>query len=149
MSLSQLQFLFLLTVWSLHIFGCKNIINLISVLTISRCPCVESSLVLLEKGVCYDQCVLLTKLCQPLPCFILYSKAKLACYSRYLLTSYFYIPAPCDEKDIFVWCQFQKVSQVIIEPFNFTFFGISGWAQTWVTVILNGLPWKRRPLCHF
>ena len=40
----------------------KNIINLILVLTIWWCPCVESSLVLLEKGVCYDQCVLLAKL---------------------------------------------------------------------------------------
>ena len=26
------------------------------------CPCVESSLVLLEEGVCYDQCILLEKL---------------------------------------------------------------------------------------
>ena len=33
----------------------KNIINLISVSTIWWCPRVESSLVLLEKGVCYDQ----------------------------------------------------------------------------------------------
>ena len=41
----------------------KNIINLISVLTIWWCPCVESSLVLLEEGVCYDQCILLSKLC--------------------------------------------------------------------------------------
>ena len=40
----------------------KNIIILISVLTIWWCPCVESSLVLLEEGVCYDQCVLLAKL---------------------------------------------------------------------------------------
>ena len=40
----------------------KNIINLISVLTIRWCPCVESSLVLLEEGVCYDQCILLAKL---------------------------------------------------------------------------------------
>ena len=40
----------------------KNIINLISVLTIWWCPCVESSPVLLEEGVCYDQCVLLAKL---------------------------------------------------------------------------------------
>ena len=39
----------------------KNTINLISVLTIWRCPHVESSLVLLEEGVCYDQCVLLAK----------------------------------------------------------------------------------------
>ena len=41
----------------------QNIINLILVLTIWWCPCVESSLVLLEEGVCYDQCVLLAKLC--------------------------------------------------------------------------------------
>ena len=37
----------------------------------------------------------------PLLAFILYSKAKLACYSRYYLTSYFCIPVPYDEKDIF------------------------------------------------
>ena len=37
----------------------KNIVNLISVLTIWWCPCVESSPVLLEEGVCYDHCVLL------------------------------------------------------------------------------------------
>ena len=40
----------------------KNIINLISVLTVWWCSCVESSLVSLEEGVCYDQCVLLAKL---------------------------------------------------------------------------------------
>ena len=39
----------------------KNIINLILVLTIWWCPCVESSLLLLEEGICYDQCVLLAK----------------------------------------------------------------------------------------
>ena len=42
--------------------GAKNIINLILVLTIWWCPSVESFLVLLETGVCYDQCVLLEKL---------------------------------------------------------------------------------------
>ena len=70
----------------------KNIINLILVLTIWWCPCAESSLVLLEEGVCYDHCILSAKCCYPLPCFILYSKAKLACYSKYLLTSYLCIP---------------------------------------------------------
>ena len=40
----------------------KNIINLISVLTIWWCPCVEYSLVLLEEGVCYDQCIFLVEL---------------------------------------------------------------------------------------
>ena len=38
--------------------------------------------------------------CQPLPCFIFYSKSKLACYSGYLLIWYFCIPILCDEKDI-------------------------------------------------
>ena len=40
----------------------KNIIDLISVLTIWWCPYVESSLVWLEKGACCDQRVHLTKL---------------------------------------------------------------------------------------
>ena len=55
---------------------------------------------LLEEGVFYDQWVPLAELCWPFSCFILYSKAKLACYSRYLLTSYFCIQVPCDEQDI-------------------------------------------------
>ena len=46
--------------------------------------------------------VLLAKLCLLLPCFTLYSKIELACYSGYLLTSYFCIPIPYDEKDIFL-----------------------------------------------
>ena len=37
----------------------KNVINWILVLAIWWCPCVESSLVLLEKVVCYNQCILL------------------------------------------------------------------------------------------
>ena len=40
----------------------KNIISLVSVLTVWWCPCVECSLLLLEEGVCYDQCILLAKL---------------------------------------------------------------------------------------
>ena len=82
----------------------KNVISLISVLTIWWYSYVELYFALLEKVACCqarEQCVLLTKLCYPLPCFILYSKAKLACYSGYLLTSYFYIPISHDEKGIF------------------------------------------------
>ena len=45
--------------------------------------------------------VSLEKLCSPLPCFVLYSKDKFSCYSRYLLTSYFCIPVPYDAKNIF------------------------------------------------
>ena len=80
----------------------ENVVSLIWVLTIWWCPCEELSLALSEKGVCYAQCVILTRLTYPLPCFILYPKFKLACYSRYLLTSYFCIPVPYDEKWHFV-----------------------------------------------
>ena len=40
----------------------------------------------------------------PFAYFILYSKTKLACYSRFFLTSYFCIPVPYDEKGIFFGC---------------------------------------------
>ena len=83
----------------------------------------------------------LAELCQALPCFILYSKAKLACYSRYILTSYFCIPIPDDEQNIFFG--FKEVFQSFIEQINFSYFGTDGKAQTWVIVILNGLPWKQ------
>ena len=60
--------------------------------------------------------------CQPFPCFILYSKAKFACYSRYLLTSYFTF-----QNDIFFGVSFLKVLQVFIELFNFSFFSVTDW----------------------
>ena len=79
----------------------KNIINLILMSTIWWCPCVESSLVLLPEGVCYDQYVPLAELYSPFPCFLPYSKAKFACYSRCFLTSYFCDSVSYNEKDIF------------------------------------------------
>ena len=39
-----------------------------------------------------------------LPCFILYSKAKLACYSRYLLTSYYSFQSPMTTRTSIFWC---------------------------------------------
>ena len=38
------------------------------------------------------------------PALFLYSKAKFACSSKYLLTSYFCILVPYKEKDIFFGC---------------------------------------------
>ena len=69
----------------------------------------------MEEGVSYDQCILLAKFCLLLPCFILYSKAKLACYSSYLLTSYFWISAPYDEKDILCVCVCVCVCVLVLE----------------------------------
>ena len=50
------------------------------------------------------QCVLLAKFYEPLHCFILYSKAKFACYSRCFFTSYFCVPVPYNEKEIVSGC---------------------------------------------
>ena len=64
----------------------------------SMCKFISS---VVKKSVYYDQHGLMTKLCYPLPYFILYSKAKLACYLMYLLASYFCIPIPYDESTYF------------------------------------------------
>ena len=50
----------------------------------------------------FPKCVLLAKLYQPLPCFILYSKAKFACYSRCFLTSYFAFQSPIMKRTSFL-----------------------------------------------
>ena len=86
----------------------KNIVNLISLLIIWWCPCVGSCLVLLEEVVCYHQWVLLAKLCSPLPCFILYHKAKFVCYSRYLLTCYFSFQFPMIKRTSFFGVSFRS-----------------------------------------
>ena len=52
----------------------KNIMNLILVLTIWWCPCVESSLGLLGQAM---TSMFSRQHCYPLPCFILYWKAKM------------------------------------------------------------------------
>ena len=80
----------------------KNIINLISVLTIWWCPCVESSLVLLEGGVCYDQCVLLAKL---LAFALLHSilQGQGCLLFQVFLDFLLLIPVPYNERDIFFW----------------------------------------------
>ena len=80
---------------------------------------------------------------QSLPCFILYYKAKFDCYSSYLLTSYFYIPVLYNEKDILFECQFQKVLWCSQNHSTSASSALLVRAQTWITVMLNGLPWKQ------
>ena len=85
------------------------------------------------------------------PCFILYSKAESACYSRCFLTSYFCIPVLYNEKDIF-W------GVLVLE-------GLVGLHRTIQLQLLQhywlrhrfGLLWfwmvflgnEQRPFCHF
>ena len=87
------------------------------------------------------------KNCQPIPCFILYSRAKLTCYSRYCLTSYFCIPVPYDEKDIFlcvcVCVSPRRSCRSSQNCLTLASLILVVGAQTCITVILNGLPWKQ------
>ena len=127
----------------------KNIINLILVLTIWWCPCVESSLVLFEEGVFYGQCVLLAKLCYPWPCFILYSQAKLAVTPVLSWHPTFAFQSPIMKRNPF-WVLVLKgllglhrtVQLQLVQHY---------WLghRTWITVIVNGLPWKQRSFCCF
>ena len=55
---------------------------------------------LLEEGVCYS----LGKTLLAFALLILYSKAKLACYTKCFLTFYFCIPVPYNEKDMLFGC---------------------------------------------
>ena len=90
----------------------NNIISLILVLTVGWCPCVESSVVLLEEGVCYDQCVLLAKLvcrhsCRP--CTLLTKvcliKAMVFPVVMYGCESWTIKKAECQRADAFeLWC---------------------------------------------
>ena len=82
----------------MSIFGCKKYNQFyfsIDHLVISMC---RVFFCVVGREVCYDECVLLAKLYKPLPCFILYSKAKFACYSGCFLTSYFCILVPCNKQ---------------------------------------------------
>ena len=55
-----------------------------------------------------------------MPCFIPYSKAKFACYSRCFLTSYFCIADPYNEKDIFSLSHFGGW-QLFVTPWTVAF----------------------------
>ena len=82
----------------------KNIISLISVLTIWWCPCVESSLVLLEEDVCYDQCVLLANSVSLCPMSFCTPRPNLPVTPGISWLSTFCIPIPYNEEDIFFLC---------------------------------------------
>ena len=91
---------------------------------------------------------------QLLSCFILHSKVKFACYSRYFLTLYFCIPVHYNERDIFFGCQ-RRTSFLDVSYRRFcrssqncstsTSSPLLVGAQIWIIVILNGLPW----ICGF
>ena len=107
----------------------KNINNLILVLSIWWCSYVKSSLVLLEDGVCYDQCGLLAKplLAFALLHFVLQDQTRLllqVSLDFLLLNS-----SPLWWKG-FCACVCVLVVEgltVFMKPFSFSFFYISVW----------------------
>ena len=73
-----------------------------------------------------------------------FSKAKLAHYSSFLLTSDFCIPVPYDEKDIFFFFLVLVLESLVglhrsIQLLQHWWLG----PRLGFTVILNGLPWKQ------
>ena len=82
----------------------KNKFNLISILTIWWCPYVQSSLLLLEEGLCYY--LLLSSLDKALLTFTLlhfFLQGQTCLVLQLSLGFLFCIPIPYDEKDIFLW----------------------------------------------
>ena len=98
----------------------KIIINLISVLTVWWCPCVQSSLMLVEEGVCYDQCVLLANSISLCPASFSTSRPDLPVFPgiSWLPTFAFWSPIM---KRISFWVLVLEGFLVFIEPFNFSF----------------------------
>ena len=104
----------------------KNIISLIAVLTTWWCPCVEWSIVLLEEGVCYDQCILLAKLYWPCTASFCTPRPNLlVTLGISWLPTFAFQSSVMKKTSFFFRCQIYKFLYVFIELF--CFFGISGW----------------------
>ena len=119
----------------------KNIISLISVLTIWWCPCVESSPVLLKEGVCCDQCVLLAKLLAfALLHFVL--QGQTGCYSGISWLHTFAFHSPVLKRTSFFHVSSRRSCRSSKNCSTSASSTLVIGAQTWITVILNGLPQK-------
>ena len=111
----------------------KNIINLFSVLAIWRCP---------RAG---GRCLLwlvhsLGKTLLSFASFHFLLQGQTCCYSRYLLTSYFCIPVPYDEKDVFFVVSSRRSCR---SSQNFSFFSISGWGIDLDYCDIECFTWKQ------
>ena len=77
------------------------------------------------------------------PTSFLYSKAIFACYSRYLLISYFCVSAPYDEKEIFFDVSSRRSCRSSENHSNSASLALVVGAYTWITMILNSLLWNQ------
>ena len=122
----------------------KIIINLISVLTIWWCPCVESCVV----GRVYLLWPVhsLGKTLLVFVCFILYFKAKFAWCSRYLYSSYFCIPVPCNEMDIFFGSKRPSRRSIQLQLLQH-YWSEHRFGLLWYLMVCLGN--EQRSFCHF
>ena len=103
----------------------KDIINLILILTIWWCPCVESSLVLLEEAFAVTSVFSWQNSVSLCPASsVLQDQISLS--SRYFLTSYSCIWVPYNEKDIFFGVLVLE-GLVNLPMKKRSFFSITGW----------------------
>ena len=121
----------------------KNIIHLISVLTIWRCPCVESSLVLLEEGVCYDQCILLAELLLAFALLHSVLQGQICLLLQVFLDFLLLHSVPYNEKDIFFGgVNSRRPCRSLKNQSTSASSALLVRAYHGITMILNGLPWK-------
>ena len=72
-----------------------------------------------------------------------YCKVKFACYFRCFLTSCFCIPVPYNEETSFLGVSSRSSCRSSKNRSTSASSALLVRAQTWITVILNGWPWKR------
>ena len=121
----------------------KNIINLILILTIWLCPCAESFLVLLEECLLWPVCSLdKTPIAFAVLHFVLQEQT---CLLLQVSPDFLLLHSnPLWWKGhLFLVLVLEELVDLQTEPVHFSFFSISRGAQTWITVMLNGLPSKQ------
>ena len=89
------------------------------------------------------------KLCQHLSCFILYSEAKFACYSRYLLLSTFAFQSLMMKRTSFFGANSRKSCRSLQNQSTSASLASVVGAQTWITVMFSGFPWKETDIILF
>ena len=94
------------------------------------------------RGCCYEQCILLVKLYQPLPCFILYSKAKFAFIPGISWLPTFAFQSPLMKRTSFGGVSSKRSYRSSQSHSTSASSALLVRAKLGLTVILNGLPWK-------
>ena len=81
---------------------------------------------LLEEGICYDQCILLAKLLSAFALLHSVLQGQICLLCRCFVTSYFCIPVPYNEKDIFFGVLVLKGLVGLPRTVQLSFFSITG-----------------------